>query len=98
MIFELNIEGRKYTITLTPASLMLLMQIAQFSILIPDDKTEYEKWEKQCNRNWELLIENCIEPKPRPEDEPVLFFALINAGGQLIQKAAKTRLVEVENS
>jgi len=98
MKFKLRVEGREYTMTLTPATLMVLMQTAQFSILIPDDKTEYKNWERQCNRNWRLLLENCIRPSPRPEDEPILFFALINAGGRLIQKAAEIQVSEVENS
>ena len=98
MRFSLTIGNHKYVLTLTPASLTLLMQVSRLSTQIPTNEREYGIWEKQLEEYWRLILKKCVDPRPRPEDEPAVMIALIQAGGEIMNKLSNFKLVEVENS
>ena len=97
MKFKLKVGEREYVLTFTPASLSLLVQLVTLKSM-PSSDAEKKIWEEQVNRGWKMLIDMVCDPKPKEDDLLVIMLALIQAGGDLINRISMVRLEEVENS
>ena len=97
MKFKLKVGEREYVLTFTPASLSLLVQLVTLKSM-PSSDAEKKIWEEQVNRGWKMLIDMVCDPKPKEDDLLVIMLALIQAGGDLINRVSMVRLEEVENS
>ena len=97
MRFKLKVGEREYVLTFTPASLSLLVQLVTLKSM-PSSDAEKKIWEEQVNRGWKMLIDMVCDPKPKEDDLLVIMLALIQAGGDLINRISMVRLEEVENS
>jgi len=97
MKFKLKVGEREYVLTFTPASLSLLVQLVTLKSM-PNSDAEKKIWEEQVNRGWKMLIDMVCDPKPKEDDLLVIMLALIQAGGDLINRISMVRLEEVENS
>ena len=97
MKFKLKIGKCEYVLTFTPASLSLLVQLVTLKSM-PNSDAEKKIWEEQVNRGWKMLIDMVCDPKPKEDDLLVIMLALIQAGGDLINRISMVRLEEVENS
>ena len=97
MKFKLKVGEREYVLTFTPASLSLLVQLVTLKSM-PNSDAEKKIWEEQVNRGWKMLIDMVCDPRPKESDMLVIMLALIQAGGDLINRISMVRLEEVENS
>lgn len=97
MKFKLKVGEREYVLTFTPASLSLLVQLVTLKSM-PSSDAEKKIWEEHVNRGWKMLIDMVCDPKPKEDDLLVIMLALIQAGGDLINRVSMVRLEEVENS
>ena len=97
MKFKLKVGEREYVLTFTPASLSLLVQLVTLKSM-PSSDAEKKIWEEQVNRGWKMLIDMVCDPKPKEDDLLVIMLALIQAGGDLINRISMVCLEEVQNS
>ena len=97
MRFKLRVGDREYLLTLSPAAISLLMQLMSLKNM-PSNEAERKAWEEGVNRGWEMLIDMVCDPQPRENDMLVIMLALIQAGGDLINRISMVRLEEVQNS
>ena len=97
MKFKLKVGEREYVLTFTPASLSLLVQLVTLKSM-PNSDAEKKIWEEQVNQGWKMLIDMVCDPRPKEGDMLVIMLALIQAGGDLINRISMVRLEEVENS
>ena len=97
MKFKLKVGEREYVLTFSPAAISLLVQLVSLKN-IPSNEAEKKIWEEELNRGWRMLIDMVCDPKPKEDDMLVIMLALIQAGGDLINRISMVRLEEVENS
>ena len=97
MRFKLKIGESEYVLTFSPAAVSLLVQLVTLKSM-PSSDAEKKIWEEQVNRGWKMLIDMVCDPKPKEDDLLVIMLALIQAGGDLINRISMVRLEEVENS
>ena len=97
MRFRLKIEGREYLLTFSPAAISLLMRLMTLKNM-PSSEAEKKVWEEEVNRGWRMLIDMVCDPKPREDDVLVIMLALIQAGGDLINRISMLQLEKVMNS
>ena len=97
MKFKLKVGEREYVLTFSPAAISLLVQLVSLKN-IPSNEAEKKIWEEELNRGWRMLIDMVCDPKPKEDDMLVIMLALIQAGGDLINRISMVRLEEVQNS
>jgi len=97
MKFKLRIGESEYVLTFSPAAVSLLVQLVTLKSM-PSSDAEKKIWEEQVNRGWKMLIDMVCDPKPKEDDLLVIMLALIQAGGDLINRISMVRLEEVQNS
>jgi len=97
MRFKLKIGESEYVLTFSPAAVSLLVQLVTLKSM-PSSDAEKKIWEEQVNRGWKMLIDMVCDPKPKEDDLLVIMLALIQAGGDLINRISMVRLEEVQNS
>jgi len=97
MKFKLKIEDREYLLSLSPAAISLLMRLMTLKNM-PSNEAEKKVWEEEINRGWRMLIDMVCDPKPREGDVLVVMLALIQAGGDLINRISMLQLEKVMNS
>ena len=97
MKFKLKVGEREYVLTFSPAAVSLLVQLVTLKSM-PSSDAEKKIWEEQVNRGWKMLIDMVCNPKPKEDDLLVIMLALIQAGGDLINRISIVRLEEVQNS
>ncbi|RLI40250.1 hypothetical protein DRO64_09315 [Candidatus Bathyarchaeota archaeon] len=97
MRFKLRVGDREYLLTLSPAAISLLMRLMTLKNM-PSSEAEKKVWEEEVNRGWRMLIDMVCDPKPREDDVLVIMLALIQAGGDLINRISMLQLEKVMNS
>ena len=97
MKFKLKVGESEYVLTFSPAAVSLLVQLVTLKSM-PSSDAEKKIWEEQVNRGWKMLIDMVCDPKPKEDDLLVIMLALIQAGGDLINRISMVRLEEVQNS
>ena len=97
MKFKLKIEDREYLLSLSPAAISLLMRLMTLKNM-PSNEAEKKVWEEEINRGWRMLIDMVCDPKPKGDDVLVVMLALIQAGGDLINRISMLQLEKVMNS
>jgi len=97
MKFKLKVDEREYILTFTPAAISLFMRLMTAKT-IPNGEAEKRLWEEELNRGWKVLIGMVCDPKPKEDDELLIMLALIQIGGDLINRISTVRLEEVQNS
>ncbi|RLE40924.1 hypothetical protein DRJ16_06815 [Candidatus Woesearchaeota archaeon] len=97
MKFKLKVGESKYVLTFSPAAVSLLVQLMTLKSM-PSSEAEKKVWEEEVNRGWRMLIDMVCDPKPREGDVLVVMLALIQAGGDLINRISMLQLEKVMNS
>ena len=97
MKFKLKAGEREYVLTFSPAAISLFMRLITTKN-IPSSEAEKEIWEEELNQGWRLLIDMVCEPKPEEDDELLIMLALIQIGGDLVNRISMVQFEEVENS
>ena len=97
MKFKLKVGESEYVLTFTPAAVSLLVQLVTLKSM-PSSDAEKKIWEEQVNRGWKMLIDMVCDPKPKEDDMLVIMLALIQAGGDLINRVSILQLKEMKNS
>ena len=97
MKFKLKIGKSEYVLTFSPAAVSLLVQLMTLKSM-PSSEAEKKVWEEEVNRGWRMLIDMVCDPKPKEDDMLIIMLALIQAGGDLINRVSILQLKEMKNS
>ena len=97
MKFKLKVGEREYVLTFSHAAISLLVQLMTLKSM-PSSEAEKKIWEEEVNRGWRMLIDMVCDPKPKEGDMLIIMLALIQAGGDLINRVSILQLKEMKNS